>query len=193
METKKGLFYCMALMSFMALIFAGGCSTMDPGYNVNIGDGKCLKEEPYTITIPYNDTEYEYVEVCEDKRGPYCKETTYTDFTLTPNYFGKVCTLTVMNTGNITGNWTLKVQFITTPAGGGPTSESITKLVKAGQTVKFDYKYEGTDIPSRCVNVNVDVPTQKVCKCSFIGKERVPKLVTKYSVETRYRNVTVDC
>ncbi|PIN86823.1 hypothetical protein COV19_03030 [Candidatus Woesearchaeota archaeon CG10_big_fil_rev_8_21_14_0_10_44_13] len=191
---KKSFFIAATLLLAVFSIFFAGCKQQPAGTDtVSVGSGKCVKKEAYTVQIPYNDTDYEWVEECLDKNGPYCKETTYTEFDLKANYFGKKCDIKITNRGNVIGDWTLRAKFITTNAGGGPMSLPQTKYIKAGETVLFEFFYDGADTPSSCTNVNDVVPTEKVCTCSFIGKKRVPVSVTKYNTETRYRDVTVDC
>lgn len=184
-----GLLVCLAIVS--AAVFIAGCSKVGITGNV-VGSNKCTKEEAYTVQIPYNDTEYEWVEECYDRRQ-YCKDLAYTDFTLDVAYFGRLCTITVKNTGDMTGNWNISAQFIINDVGGKQTSAPIEKTLKPGETAKFEFTYGGTDMPRACINKNYEIPVVKDCPCYTIGKKRVPKLVTKYGTETLYRNVSVFC
>ena len=185
---------------FLAVILAGCKSQGITGNGIGEGNSeKCIKQEAYTAQVPYNDTEYYYVEECLDRNGPYCRDVAYTDFTLTATYFSKTCYISIKNTGDLKGDWVIKAKFITTPAGGGPVSYPKTATLAPGESVKFEYhfdakdipsdKYVESDIPTGCVNVNEEIPVDKDCKCSFTGKKRVAKLVTKYTTETRYREV----
>lgn len=177
----------------MFAVFLAGCKSGGITGQAISEPAKCTKQEAYTAQIPYNDTDYVWVEECLDKNGPYCKEFAYTEFTLKVSYFGKKCDIKVTNTGDITGDWTIRAKFITTNAGGGPTSQPQTKTIKPGETALFEFFYTAADNPTSCTNVNDAVPTDKDCKCSFIGKKRVPTTVVKYRSETRYRTVETDC
>ncbi|MFO8016931.1 MAG: hypothetical protein R6U32_07565 [Candidatus Woesearchaeota archaeon] len=178
-----------------ALVVLAGCKTEGVnGDAVAEPEEKCVKREAYTVRVPYNDTEYEVVEYCMDSRE-YCKETSYTDFNLDLKRVGNTCVMVVENTGDVEGEWKLHGRFVTTSAGGGPCSDPVVKTISPGETERFEFEYEGDDALLRCEKSceEDEVPTVKDCPCYTTGEKRVPKLVTKYRNETRYRNVTVDC
>lgn len=193
----KHISKCINAAIILAVLSAvlAGCSQQDiTGSAVSEGAKKCTRQEAYTVQVPYNDTEYEWVEVCYD-RQEYCKEKAYTDFTLDLTRVGNKCVMAVRNTGDIGGEWMLHARFVITAAGGGPCSEPVTKTIAPGKTERFEFAYTGKDPLLRCEKTcsEDEVPTVKDCPCYTRGKERKPVLVTKYRSETRYRDVTVDC
>lgn len=148
----------------------------------------CVKQEAYTVEVPYNDTEFYYV--WEGAGTPYCNEKTYTDYDYEMSRVGNTCIITVTNTGDLTGNWTIHVKFIDNQFGGGPESESITHELAPGEKADFSFEYTGENILQYCKNINDEVPVVRDCKYPYQEKVRKAKLVVRYKNETRYRNVT---
>ncbi len=185
---KTGIIIFITLIA--SIILAAGCqSQISPTDSGGIKTD-CQKEESYTAQVPYNETEFYYVK--EGVGRPTCNEEQYTDFTLKVTSLGKVCQITVANTGNITGDWTLRAKFITTEAGGGPVSDPLTKEIKPGETVKFEYTYTQSDVPRSCTNVNDETPSVEVCKYTFNQDVRKSRIITKFREETKTRMVPCD-
>ncbi|MCX8147356.1 MAG: hypothetical protein N3D84_02725 [Candidatus Woesearchaeota archaeon] len=186
---KTSTFAAVMLIALIATsvffsMFLLGCKSQPTPSKVDV---ECTKEEPYIVQVPYNETEFYYVK--EGVGRPFCSEEPYTGFELNVVSLGKLCQIYIHNFGNITGEWTIKAKFIENEAGGGQETAPITKEIKAGETAKFDFIYNGQYTPLSCRNVNVKVPSVEVCKYTFYQNVRKSKIVTKYKNETRYRTV----
>ncbi|MFC1755430.1 hypothetical protein ACFL96_18915 [Thermoproteota archaeon] len=140
--------------------------------------------------MPFNETEY-YI-VREGVGRPHCSEEQYTDFTLDVASAGKLCYVYVKNTGNITGDWTIKAKFIVTEAGGGPESTPLTKEISPNVKERFEYTYDGYDTPRSCTHVNVKIPTVEICKYTFHKNVTRTRVVTKMKEVTKTRTVPCD-
>src|SRR3989344_4258773 len=137
----------MMVLAFAAVVmFAAGCGSKGPG---NAG-GTCTKQQEVTVQVPYNETEFYYVEVGIGR--PHCNEEPYTEFTTQVTPLGKRCQISLTNKGNVTGEFALRAKFITTNAGGGPESDVVAKTVKPGEKAVFEFEYDQSDIPSTCAN-----------------------------------------
>jgi len=156
---------------------------------VETGENCRTVTEKYVAQVPYNRTEYYYVK--EGVGREYCEETTYTDYSIKVSSLGKTCDVKLSNTGNLSGEFTLKAKFITTSAGGGPESEPMTKEVYAGDVVTYHFVYGGDSDVSSCKHDVISTPVLKTCHYSFYQDVRKSRLVTEYKNETRARERVV--
>lgn len=190
----------LALMAILAavLFLSVGCSKK-PVADTNNNNGKvdCTKQEAYTVDVPFNETEFYYVPVGVGRA--FCQEEPYSEYDVKVSPAGKSCFMYISNKGNITGEWRMRVKFITTNAGGGPESDLVSHEIKPGETVKFDFTYDQSDTPMNCLNGCTSIgssdkegcaaPYVEVCKYSFYTNETRTRTVTKYKQETRYKTV----
>jgi len=190
----------LAVLSLSVLVLLAGCVSKPVGTNGAGSTGgllkkQCEKQEEYTVQVPYNDTEFYYIE--EGVGRPFCEMVPYTNFDLKDENLGNMCRITVNNKGNVSDDWTLRVKFINTASGGGPVSDPVTKYVGEGQTVVFEFPYSGTDRIIGCdhnrVGVSQEIPQVETCKYSFYQKVRKSRSILRYKTETRTRTVMVDC
>lgn len=189
---KKISVLAIVLAFAAVIVFAAGCSS-----NGSSSGGKCTKQQEVTVQVPYNETEFYYVQVGIGR--PHCNEEPYTEFTTQVIPLGKRCQIALTNKGNVTGEFALKAKFITTNAGGGPESDVVAKTVKPGETALFEFTYDQSDVPSTCANACTNiavtasngckVPTVEVCKYSFFSNETRTRTVTKFREEKRMQTV----
>jgi predicted small lipoprotein YifL len=186
----------MIVLAFAAvLIFAAGCGNKGPAPATD--NSKCTKQQEVTVQVPYNETEFYYVETGIGR--PHCAEEAYSEFKTSVTPLGKRCQIALTNQGNATGEFGLKAKFITTNSGGGPESAPVSKTVKPGQTEIFEFTYTQSDTPSTCVNACTGlssanlggcvVPLVEVCKYSFYTNETRTRTVTKFREEKRMQEV----
>ncbi|MCX6707247.1 MAG: hypothetical protein NT001_03855 [Candidatus Woesearchaeota archaeon] len=191
---KKSSILMMILAFAAVIVFAAGCGSNGPGNAV--GD-TCTKQQEVTVQVPYNETEFYYVQTGIGR--PHCDEEAYSEFTTQVTPLGKRCQISLTNKGNVTGEFALRAKFITTNAGGGPESDVVAKTVKPGETALFEFTYSQSDVPSSCANACTNVavtasngckiPTVEVCKYSFYTNETRTRTVTKFREEKQMQTV----
>lgn len=189
---RRASFIVVAAFAAMLVLLAG-CG----GKNGSAAGSACTKQQEVTVQVPYNETEFYYVEVGIGR--PHCNEEPYTEFTTQVIPLGKRCQIVLTNKGNVTGEFALKAKFITTNAGGGPESDVVAKTVKPGEKAVFEFEYDQSDIPSSCTNAcnyavvtasnGCKIPTVEVCKYSFSSNETRTRTVTKFREEKRMQTV----